>query len=485
MSARVIHGRCEEALRDIQDSSIECIVTDPPYGLSESPDPLEVMKAWVSGEDYHHRKPGFMNAEWDAFVPQPSAWKEALRVLKPGGYALVFAGSRTQDWMAMSLRVAGFEVVDTIMWVYAQGMPKSHNISKAIDKLVGAERQRIPTGDPVSRMVPGWSQVKTGSWIKDAKSQYQPGIEIPGSEDAAKWNGWGTQLKPAYEPILVCRKPIEKTFAKNVLKHGVGGINIDACRIPVDAAADASQLRVMNRGARAGDSNDQAWGYSKGGGDQPPVVRPEGRWPANLAHDGSDEVLDQFPGAPGAKADVTGCEPSCAKQGVNTFNPMDRRHFSPARGDAGSAARFFFCAKPSSKERHLGMDHPGVRFPHGSTLRNIEDAEKRGNHHPTLKPIKLMRWLVRLVCPPGGTVLDMYCGSGTTGFAAIEEGFSFIGIERDAKYASIATARCAYAEQMMSGLPSKRKQRRRAARKAGRFLKGDQIPLFEDDPIYA
>lgn len=397
----IIHSDCIDALSSMQSSSMDAIVTDPPYGLSESPDPVKVMQAWCNGEDYHHQKKGFMGAAWDAFVPQPRVWKEALRVLKPGGYALVFAGSRTQDWMAMSLRFAGFEVVDTIMWVYAQGMPKSHNIGKAVRRL---------------------------------------------SEHGAEWDGWGTQLKPAYEPILVCRKPFKGTFAANVIKHGVGGINIDACRVPIDSMLDESQLRHMNRGQRGADQNGQQWGFSKTSGDTPPVVRPDGRWPANFVHDGSEAVLDLFPDSNG-------------QQG---------------------AERFFFCAKPSSKERHYGMEHPGKRFTHGATLRKMESAEKRGNHHPTVKPIALMRWLVRLVCPAGGQVLDLYCGSGTTGIAAIQEGFGFVGIEREADFASISKARCSYAWQRRTGEKSERQKRRDTARKSGKFRyrQGDQMQLL-------
>lgn len=414
--------------------SIDCIVTDPPYGLSEAPDPAAVMSAWILGNPFVHGKRGFMNNEWDSFVPPPSTWKSALRVLKPGGYALVFAGSRTQDWMSMSLRFAGFEIVDTIMWVYAQGMPKSLNIGKALSK-------------------------------SDMHAE------------AEQWDGWGTQLKPAYEPILVCRKPMKKSFAKNVSEHGVGGLNIDGCRVDLDADADAGQLRTMMRGARAHDLNEQTWGYTKNGGDQPQVVRPEGRWPANFAHDGSKSVLELFPQSDGAKASVTGNEPSSLKGAVNTFNLM-HRHQSAARFDSGSAARFFFCAKASSKERHLGLENPGTQLKHGSVLRDVENLDKKGNHHPTIKPIKLMRWLVRLVCPRGGTVLDMYCGSGSTGFAAIEEGFDFIGIEREKKYAAISKARCSYALQRLTGEESGRKKYRKARRAAGKFFKGDQIPLF-------
>lgn len=463
---RIINEECRDAMAALPPDSIQCIVTDPPYGLSDPPDPVALMTAWVNGQDYHHSKKGFMGKEWDSFVPQPAIWKEALRVLKPGGYALVFAGSRTQDWMAMSLRFAGFEIVDTIMWVYAQGMPKSHNISKAIG------RRKHPTLKQENVAISD-----AGHFHGSSGSCEERDITGAGSDEAARWEGWGTQLKPAYEPILVCRKPIKGTFAKNVMAHGVGGMHIDACRIAVDPKADATQMRTMNRGQRHSDQNDQEWGFSKGSGDQPQVIRQDGRWPANLAHDGSDAVLALFPESAGQQA---AARTEGDKKSVHTFGNFGPRVAFAPRGDFGSSARFFFCAKPSTKERHLGMDNPGAQFKRGSTLRLAERVgdDKRGNHHPTVKPIKLMRWLVRLVCPKGGTVLDMFCGSGTTGFAAIEESFDFIGIEREPVYARISNARCSYAEQLMTGVAAQKKKYRKARRATGKFFKGDQLPLF-------
>lgn len=363
-------GDCLDILRSVESNSFDSIVTDPPYGLSREPDPIAVMSAWCKNESYHHKARGFMGNEWDAFVPQPEYWKEALRVLKPGGYALVFAGSRTQDWMTMSLRFAGFEIVDTIMWVYSQGMPKSHNISKAIDKMA------------------------------------------PATGEASQWEGWGTQLKPSYEPILLCRKPCDGTFAKNVLKHGVGGINIDACRVH---AADAVERKYSTkRHAPGSDVSKQGKWKSDVSFDG---VLKAGRWPANFLHDGSDEVVANF----------------------------------PITGGKESAARFFYCAKPSPSERHWGTGHisAGV-LKRGSTLRQIERAVARsaeGNTHPTIKPIKLMTWLCKLITPPGGDILDLFCGSGTTGISALQGGFNFKGIELSANHASVARSRCNHALQ--------------------------------------
>ncbi len=473
-SYTIHHGESLKILSSLPEDSVDSIVTDPPYGLSAPPDPLQVMSAWVKGEEYQHKKRGFMGHKWDAFVPGPSYWKEALRVLKPGGYGLVFAGSRTQDWMSMSLRFAGFEVVDTIMWVYSQGMPKSLNISKAIDKHLGAKRQVIGRRQHPTLKSGSIERKDAGHFHGGNSSREEWDITAPATEQAMEWDGWGTQLKPSYEPILLVRKPFKGTFAKNVLRHGVGGLHIDACRVPIDTRADASQLRTMNRSARGADINGQQWGFSKSGGDQPPVVRPNGRWPGNLVHDGSDEVLGAFPDAIGQKSDIndTGRE----RNSTGRFNDMGPPRPHNARHDVDlSAGRFFYCAKPSTRERHLGLDHPGAQFKHGSTLRSIENSDLKGNTHPTLKPIALMEWLVKMITPKGGVILDLFCGSGTTGMAAIKNGFRFIGIDKEIGYVRIAHARCAYAYQLLTGTPSKRAIAKTKPKK--RYRRGDQMVL--------
>ncbi len=450
------HGDCLSVMMAMTENSVDAIITDPPYGLSREPDPVKVMSAWVSGESFQHNASGFMGHKWDAFVPQPEYWKEVLRVLKPGGYGLIFAGSRTQDWMTMSLRFAGFEIVDTIMWVYSQGFPKSHNISKAIDKKLSAIRTKVsgirnntydgcnrdPSrhGNPADQSNIGeWGLKKTPHGIVDM---------FPATPEATQWDGWGTQLKPAYEPILLVRRPLDGTFANNVLAHGVGGINIDACRIHAEDAPERSYTTKRYTTGHAIRKNGKWKTDEMFSG-----VKKAGRWPANFAHDGSDQVMNAF-----------------------SF---------PDGGD-GSAARFFYCAKPSGKERHLGMGvSPKPDSKHGATLRQIENglqnvdaAAGNGNTHPTVKPIKLMSYLCKLICPPGGLVLDPFCGSGTTGMAAIENGFSFAGIEKDLRYASIAKARCAYAYQRMSGNVSAREIKKRVGRVAGRYKKGEQLQMF-------
>lgn len=226
---KVINMECKQGMQVmIADNSIDAIVTDPPYGLSKQPKMEEVLKHWLAGDDYNATGSGFMGKTWDSFVPGPSIWKEAYRCLKPGAWDVVFAGSRTQDLMALSLRLAGFEIMDTGMWLYGSGFPKSLDISKAIDKSLGAEREVIGTKIK-ARSTSGNSALPT----IDGETVYKEfNITKPSTDQAKKWEGWGTALKPAYEPFILARKPLDGTYANNVLKHGVGGLNIDGCRLP-------------------------------------------------------------------------------------------------------------------------------------------------------------------------------------------------------------------------------------------------------------
>lgn len=343
----ILHqGDCLDVLRAMPDASVDSVVTDPPYGLA------------------------FMGKKWDYDVPSEAIWVETLRVLKPGGHLLAFAGTRTQHRMAVRIEDAGFEIRDMIAWVYGSGFPKSRDVSKALDAAAGAEREVLAEGKAVKRMIPGADQNNTGSWIKDNGREFVPTVTAPATAAAAEWAGWGTALKPALEPITVARKPLIGTVAVNVLAHGTGGLNVDGCRVGNDvrfnaAAANKPGGNSLNMGV-VGMPQDAAGREATG------------RWPANLIHDGSDEVLAAFPTAPGQMA--------CG---------------------SGSAARFFYCAKASKADR---------------------GAE---NTHPTVKPTELMRYLCRLVTPPGGVVLDPFMGSGSTGKGAVLEGFKFIGIDRD------------------------------------------------------
>ena len=276
-------GDCLEVLHTLPDSSIDSIVTDPPYGLSKEPEMTEVLRHWLAGDDYQHKGSGFMGKSWDSFVPGPAIWREALRVLKPGGHLLAFFGSRTYDMGTLSIRLAGFEIRDQIMWLYGSGFPKSRNLD-------------------------------------------------------GEWQGWGTALKPAHEPICVARKPLAGTVTTNVLEHGTGALNIDGCRIAIDPHADATQLRTMQRSQR---SSSPGWGMSTVSGDAPQVVRPDGRWPANLILSDDPEALAGFPVTGAAKSGVRDPNGSMGCHGGASGLP----DVVPGYDDySGSAARFFFCA---------------------------------------------------------------------------------------------------------------------------------------------
>jgi DNA modification methylase len=425
MAFEIKHADCLEAMRGMADNSVDSIVTDPPYGLS------------------------FMGKKWDYDVPEQAVWEECLRVLKPGGHLLAFAGTRTQHRMAVRIEDAGFEIRDMIAWVYGSGFPKSLDVSKALDKAAGAEREAV--GFDAEKAKQQTRAVGTASYGDYAGNAGV--ITDPATEAARQWQGWGTALKPAMEPITVARKPLIGTVAANVLEHGTGALNIDGCRVPIDQDADASQLRTMQRSKR---DADDGWGMSSVHGDTPSVVRTDGRWPANLIHDGSADVVSMFPQSAGQQGDVRGTEPSSVTNGI--YGDFAGRFASPARNDTGSAARFFYCAKASKADRDEGLDHMAkdvVRVTNtghtgNPSARNGERTfNPRANNHPTVKPTALMRYLCRLVTPQSGTVLDPFMGSGSTGKAAVLEGFEFIGIEREAEYVAIAEARIVEAQRSL------------------------------------
>ena len=552
----ILEGNCLDEMKKLDDNSVDSIVTDPPYGLS------------------------FMGKKWDYDVPSIAIWREALRVLKPGGHLLSFAGSRTYHRMAVNIEDAGFEIRDQIMWIYGSGFPKSHNISKGIDKKLGAEREMIRK--PFS---PQQMMMKDGQnerpWQNKAKElgYHETASDEPASPEAKQWQGWGTALKPAHEPIVVARKPIIGTVAENTLEHGVGGLNINDSRIPANGeqpkGSGNAQKNTLAHGDResleggsttplegrfpaniildeeAGaildeqsggvggnsggsyknkslffEENDAPKGYTDSGGasrffkevnfskqehtpivlarkpiegtvaenilkhgvgginidesrvkhDEPDIERkkmdsplgmftnpnregergagpaPEGRFPANVIHDGSVEVLEGFPhtkSGDGKPHHVTRESQSGSMSGKNyagrTINTF---------GDEGSAARFFYCAKASTGERNEGLEslEPQEMGNHQSSLEGgkmltgsgNERSNAKNNFHPTVKPIALMEYLCRLVTPKGGTVLDPFMGSGTTGIAATRLGFEFIGIEMTPEYIELAATRIAY-----------------------------------------
>ena len=421
--AQLIHGDCLEVLKGMPDNSVDSIVTDPPYGLS------------------------FMGKKWDYDVPEKAIWEECLRVLKPGGHLLAFAGTRTQHRMAVRIEDAGFEIRDMIAWVYGSGFPKSLDVSKAIDKANGESRRErrlrftewmrstgltsaeidritdtnmgghyttaasqpaIATRNHFEKLRPHFG-VDVPEWVEqmvdertvasenfkrrevvgvkkmtdttvarpvcafsaqgiDSAPRREVALTVAHTEAARKWQGWGTALKPALEPITVARKPFKGTVADNVLEWGTGAINIDGCRVGEETITQHGRSDGENRsmsGRNYAEEAGRSW---------------QGRWPANLIHDGSDEPTELL----------------------------------------GAAARFFYCAKASKKDRG------------------------DGNTHPTVKPTDLMAYLCRMVTPPGGVILDPFMGSGSTGKAAVREGFRFIGIEMDAEYLAIAEARIAH-----------------------------------------
>lgn len=398
------NGDCFEVLKGLADNSIDAVVTDPPYGLnSKEPDMAEVLKHWLAGDDAPVKGLGFMGKAWDRFVPGPAVWREVFRVLKPGGHLLSFFGSRTYDMGTLAIRLAGFEIRDQIMWVYGSGFPKSLNVEKA-------------TGD-----------------------------------DA--WCGWGTALKPAHEPICVARKPLSGTVAANVLAHGTGGLNIDGCRVGTESRYNANAPAGNKPGGNS--YNMSAIGMP----DDAEGSAVTGRWPANLVHDGSDEVLAAFPDAKGQQGALTGNEPSGKMGAANCYSKMDGRHEAVPRIDASkSAARFFYCAKASKADRNYGLSgediastdlvgreegSAGAQSPRAGAGRTTGSK----NPHPTVKPVALMRWLVRLVTPPGGRVLDPFMGSGSTGVATALEGFRFTGIELDPQFFAVASERIYFARK--------------------------------------
>ena len=387
--SELLLGDCLEVMKTLPNCSVDAVVTDPPYGLA------------------------FMGKRWDYDVPTVAVWAECLRVLKPGGHLLAFAGTRTQHRMAVRIEDAGFEIRDMIAWVYGSGFPKSMDVSKAIDKAAGAEREVVG-----SRKLIGTARIKGqaayGATSGRSKDAYQDGSEIndtlpltaPATPEARQWSGWGTALKPALEPITMARKPLEGTVAANVLAHGTGGINVDGCRLPLNGDY---KCKANGRPSQTGLSDN----YDPFNANQPSI---QGRWPANLIHDGSDEVVRLFPQTTGGSSGPRVATRERSKGWCNS-SPGDGVAAIDSYGDTGSAARFFYTAKASRDDR------------------------SDGNTHPTVKPTDLMRYLCRLVTPPGGVVLDPFMGSGSTGKAAMLEGFDFIGIEREAAYHAIAERR--------------------------------------------
>jgi len=423
---KLLLGDCKEKLKELEDNSIDAIVTDPPYGLS------------------------FMGKKWDYDVPSVDIWKECLRVLKPGGYLLSFAGTRTQHRMAVNIEDAGFEIRDMIAWIYASGFPKSLNIGKAVARLQGED---IPK-------TKGFNVAGQGIGLnpnKELRSDH-PDYVKPTYDN--EWEGWGTALKPALEPITVARKPLgEKTVAENCLKWGVGGINIDGCRVGGQAYTQ-EQWRKKEESRVTGNT------YGKHKPSKTQV--PTGRFPANLIHDGSDEVVGLFPQTKSGKLKSDCYEKD--RENDSMFAGGENFTHKGYEADSGSASRFFktcefaeeeaqrflYTAKASKRERNIGCE--GLEEVDVRTMNDFGDQSKHEcsdgvkrtkgtgiskakNNHPTVKPIALMEYLVKLVSREGQVVLDPFMGSGTTGMACKRLDREFIGIEMMPDYMEIAKAR--------------------------------------------
>lgn len=486
----IYHGDCLDVLKTIPDNSVDSCVTDPPYGLSREPDIVEVLTKWLDGEDYHRRGGGFMGKTWDSFVPGPSVWREVYRVLKPGAHLLCFAGTRTQDLMTISLRLAGFEIRDVVEWLYFSGFPKSLDVGKAFDrrrkedlpaiyavtKFIAEARDRagktnrdidefMGTNGMAGHWTTQGSQPKVpklDQWYKlkeflgmsdemDAEvwrlngRKGKPGdawferekigeairgpagfsaemvprpwkkkigevydITAPATPLAEKWDGWGTALKPAHEPIIMARKPLDGTVADNAERWGTGAINIDGCRIPT-TKEDIEIQRKRTGGVMGAEINNEIYGK---GYTRTPAGNEKGRFPANCVTTEPDAFFSKY-------FNVTPPE-LCKKASKKDRN-------SDWRGEEISLPL---------REKVFGNDK-GDGFGRG-----LSDSKySTRNNHPTVKPTDLMAWLVRLVTPPGGVVLDPFAGSGSTLVAAKREGFDFIGIEREKEYVEIAKAR--------------------------------------------
>ena len=392
---RLHRGDSRDVLKTLADNSIDSIVCDPPYALvsiqkrfgKPGSAPVKIDDPEKSGcikAAYARASAGFMGKDWDvgetAFAE--TFWAECLRVLKPGGHVVAFGGTRTYHRLVCAIEDAGFEIRDQLGWVYGSGFPKSHN----------------QHGD---------------------------------------WQGWGSALKPAWEPICLARKPLTGTIAGNLAEWGVGALNIDGCRVPTDETITAT------RNVALGSSGAGVFGAAT----TPGVYEQKdgGRWPANIIHDGSDEVLAAFPvTTSGAMKHEVGAYDGESVTGFLRGNSGP----SNQHGDSGSAARFFYCAKASRKDRDEGLGGFEKKYAardNGFSDKLSDTKEPRANIHPTVKPTSLMAYLCRLITPPGGTILDPFMGSGSTGKAAVLEGFNFVGIEREDEYMPIAEARIAWA----------------------------------------
>ena len=479
------NGDCIEEMQKLIDDGVQVdsVVTDPPYHLTSIVDRFG-KKGSAKPKDkdglYNRIDKGFMGQEWDGgdIAFQQETWELAYKLLKPGGHLLAFSASRNYHRMAVAIEDAGFEIRDQMMWLYGSGFPKSMNVGKALDKKLGNERIKT-----------GVMKTHSNKGMKDSEERTAIGAGAFGQEVSeevtignSEWEGWGTALKPAHEPIVMARKPLsEKSIVDNVLKHRTGAINIDECRVEgndakyPDTNPDFKDIGKQSKEAigidklsfgqtenakrkkvvRKPRNESGVWTDGNSGmkaeGTQYADADPKGRFPSNVMHDGSDVVQDIFPDTKAGSYKGDGSK-SGGIWNKSTGKPAGREY-----GDEGSAARYFYCAKTSKAERNQGLDNLPIKQTKGGG--GISTAEKawigtnsasgkygslkapQKNIHPTVKPIKLMKYLCRLITPKGGTVLDPFMGSGSTGMAAKEENFDFVGIEKEEEYFNIASAR--------------------------------------------
>jgi site-specific DNA-methyltransferase (adenine-specific) len=443
--ARVFHGDCREVLEGLPDNSVDSIVTDPPYEL------------------------GFMGKRWDSsgIAYDVTVWAECLRVLKPGGHILAFGGSRTWHRLAVAVEDAGFELRDSIAWIYGSGFPKSLDVSKAIDKKAGVEREILPQG---STKCPDYPEPCSGH---DETGRFSATVHAlpsaPSSSEAKEWEGWGTALKPAHEPVVVGRKPLVGTVAENVLLWGVGGLNIDGSRIASsDSLYRASSVALSDSDRHRG--YDRPWKHdadsvkSANARTQENSAKADvlGRWPANVIFDEvTAGLLDEQSGVSVSKSAERGLRVSSQAGGLAGESPNYKAGTDGVRGhnDTGGASRFFYVAKASKRDRNEGLEELNA-VSAGEMVERVEgsagmNSPRAGagrtsgaqNFHPTVKPTALMRYLIKLVTPAGGTVLDPFTGSGSTGKAALLDGFSFVGVELTEEYLPIIEGRLRWATE--------------------------------------
>lgn len=419
--ARVFLGDCRDVLRTLPDSSVDSVVTDPPYEL------------------------GFMGKKWDSsgVAYDVTVWQECLRVLKPGGHILAFGGSRTWHRLAVAVEDAGFELRDSIAWIYGSGFPKSLDVSKAIDKKAGVERKKVPASGGLHKNGnmndDNWSKIGDENPVMDSSEAI--------TSEAKEWQGWGTALKPAFEPVVVGRKPLVGTVAENVLLWGVGGLNIDGSRI----AGWWKPVPPSEKGGKSGGIMGKPVA-GKGG-----EAHVQGRWPANVILDEvSAGLLDEQSGV--SRDGVAVRRNGNSGAGMFPVKIADDSADS-GYGGRGGASRFFYVAKASKRDRNEGLEELEARAkvfngqsdkPAGNAAGSVEDkfsTQPAKNFHPTVKPTQLMRYLIKLVTPEGGVVLDPFTGSGSTGKAALLDGYQFIGAELTEEYLPIIEGRLRWAAE--------------------------------------